>query len=255
MPLRRADRSGFTIVELLVVTSIIALLIAMLMPALGAAHSAAENVRCKSRLSQSGIITAAYAQDNDGELPEFIFSFDAGQSSNIVVLLVPKRAAVTGFDYYLEDITLCPGDVDPGNVRVLKPNGDIVPQKVSYGVNVDLVVRYVLYTDLTHPSQIAFMFDGFMTGPGSDPNHLQGRYDGSMEVVERMFDPRHGNMANTVFLDGHVDSLAQLTPEMIANNGQPYVSSPGNSGGSNGGGNTNGNGNSNGNTNGNGKKK
>ena len=60
---------GFTLVELLVVLAIIALLCAMLMPALGRAKSAARQTVCQSRLRQWGLAFAAYAAENSGFYP------------------------------------------------------------------------------------------------------------------------------------------------------------------------------------------
>lgn len=62
-------KRGFTLVELLVVIGIIALLIAMLMPALGRAREQARVVQCASQLRQMGIAIQNYATGNRGLLP------------------------------------------------------------------------------------------------------------------------------------------------------------------------------------------
>jgi prepilin-type N-terminal cleavage/methylation domain-containing protein/prepilin-type processing-associated H-X9-DG protein len=65
----RRDRSGFTLVELLVVIGIIALLISILLPALQKARSSAMNLVCQTRLKQAVTIMLLYATDNKGMLP------------------------------------------------------------------------------------------------------------------------------------------------------------------------------------------
>jgi prepilin-type N-terminal cleavage/methylation domain-containing protein/prepilin-type processing-associated H-X9-DG protein len=60
---------GFTLVELLVVIGIIAILIAMLLPALNKARQSANSLSCLSRLHQIGLGLQIYAQGNQGLLP------------------------------------------------------------------------------------------------------------------------------------------------------------------------------------------
>jgi len=59
-------RSGFTLIELMVVVAIIALLMSVLMPALGRAKKAAESVTCQGRLKHWGLIYKLYTDDYDG---------------------------------------------------------------------------------------------------------------------------------------------------------------------------------------------
>jgi len=61
-------RKAFTLVELLVVISIIALLLSILMPALSKVRDQARTVICKSQMSQWGQYTFLYAHDNDNKL-------------------------------------------------------------------------------------------------------------------------------------------------------------------------------------------
>ncbi len=60
---------GFTLVELLVVISIIALLIGILLPALGSARAMARGIRCLSNQHQLSVLLAVYATDNPDRWP------------------------------------------------------------------------------------------------------------------------------------------------------------------------------------------
>ena len=57
-------RSGFTLVELLVVIGIIAVLIALLLPSLNKARQSAQRIQCESNLRQSFIALSLYADTN-----------------------------------------------------------------------------------------------------------------------------------------------------------------------------------------------
>lgn len=65
----RKSLNGFTLVELLVVISIISLLIALLLPALAMAKQDANSISCSARLRSMGQLTAEYAQTYRGMLP------------------------------------------------------------------------------------------------------------------------------------------------------------------------------------------
>jgi len=75
MNTQQADRQrGFTLIELLVVIAVIAILIAILLPALGKAREVAKNAKCLSNARQMGLALTLYAQDNRSWYPIVPFS-------------------------------------------------------------------------------------------------------------------------------------------------------------------------------------
>src|SRR5262249_27318373 len=73
----RAREGAFTLVELLVVISIIALLIAILLPALTNARAAAKAIKCSSNFRQLGVAAHQYVTD----WKEYMFPGDFGDTS------------------------------------------------------------------------------------------------------------------------------------------------------------------------------
>lgn len=64
--IKAKNKKAFTLVELLVVISVISLLMGLLMPALSAARSQARSVVCKANLHQLLIANIGYATENEG---------------------------------------------------------------------------------------------------------------------------------------------------------------------------------------------
>lgn len=81
------NKKGFTLVELLVVISIIALLLSILMPSLSAARESAKKIACASNLKSLGIACVGYGTENRNELPgpmNYVYSYldNYGDGSN-----------------------------------------------------------------------------------------------------------------------------------------------------------------------------
>lgn len=63
-------REAFTLIELLVVVAIIAILAALLLPALGQARDTAKRISCSSRMKSVATATTMYIGDNNDQYPQ-----------------------------------------------------------------------------------------------------------------------------------------------------------------------------------------
>jgi prepilin-type N-terminal cleavage/methylation domain-containing protein/prepilin-type processing-associated H-X9-DG protein len=84
-------RGAFTLVELLVVVSIIAALVAILLPVLNAARRHAERVRCASNLRQLAAAFVMYGNENRGWFPRSGYRLDADDPEDWIHWHPPER--------------------------------------------------------------------------------------------------------------------------------------------------------------------
>ncbi len=103
---------GFSLIELLVVITIIAILSSMLMVCIGMVRSAANSSVCLNQLRQMSIGVQVYAGDNDGLLPQVNFTWWDRQSAPLAVVSKFATLAQTQLNER-KNILVCPSDKRP----------------------------------------------------------------------------------------------------------------------------------------------
>ena len=210
---RNPKRAGFTLVELLVVIAIIAILAAMLLPALKRARESAKSSVCLSNLKQFGLAFHMYANDYQGRLPHYWICSCAGGCGCFTYftnLLVDGRYLPdTGWVYRNW------GEIDTGVWRCPSVGKNIIFAGGGYGVNfshviVDAASGAVNLSQFRRTGGIALIGDaeiatGIWRGWTVMSIHCPTTYDWLLNEVGQSA-ARHNGKANVCFLDQHVES-------------------------------------------------
>jgi prepilin-type N-terminal cleavage/methylation domain-containing protein/prepilin-type processing-associated H-X9-DG protein len=181
------DGRAFTLIELLVVIAIIAVLAALLLPALGRAKEEARATACLSNLHQAGIALQIYVQENNNKLPVM-------EDAN-------PAADPTGTNATINKVLL----TQLGNTNVLHCPSDL-PQLITNSV----------YETLFESTGSSYSWNNLLNGEDADhlvvfgisfqPRQIPLSYDKDAFHIAR--GPKKA--VNYLYADGHIKNLLTL---------------------------------------------
>ena len=168
-------KKGFTLIELLVVIAIIAILAAMLLPALARAGEQARRANCISNLKQMGLAMHMYAQDYSELFPR-----SAGTAAADLTILISGNYITAAKTY------VCPSSSD----KATAANQSLNSGFLSYAYALDCTESDLVDTAL-------------MIDRSTDDN---GIWTGTFKNGKLTTATNHsgGEGVNALYMDGHV---------------------------------------------------
>jgi len=210
--LKRQRIEGFTLIELLVVIAIIAILAAMLLPALAKAKEAGKRANCLSNLHQMGIALLIYAEDSGGYVPR-------GNEPLWWQVMSPYLGGRRTNDYTKVRVYTCPSYPDKKQlicyvVNAWQFNGplDMVGWEINGLTKVSRFQRpanTIYFADNEYGSWRPTISDLGITISDElndvwSAEHLPYAANGvTLKPERRVAAARHGRGSNLLFFDGH----------------------------------------------------
>lgn len=226
---RRIGR-GFTLVELLVVISIIALLIGILLPALSAARQVARASACASNIRQVGLALHTYINDYDGQfMPVSGAVGDDPYNIAWYRRIVKHSSPLLGGTPYVQTPYLagpeglfCPAMEVPasGNPGTFPLAKDYAYDRgfISYGMSYGIQTNYnktgypfepARIDNIAQTSRTILAADSYLGTAQTGTYYLWGSY---ISAATGTFGLRHSGGSNVLWVDGHVSHHQPNTP-------------------------------------------
>jgi prepilin-type N-terminal cleavage/methylation domain-containing protein/prepilin-type processing-associated H-X9-DG protein len=212
--MKRCHRAGFTLLELLVVTVIIGLLAALLMPSLSGARQRAQATKCLGHLRQIGLAATLYADENGDILP--------GSQHEHQSWLGSLQKYLAGIKTYR-----CPLDRVSTRFYSYAINDFLTPH--PYGAS---TLDYSRRGSLLSPSDTIYMAECTEDYVGSDHFHFADASSGGYgpdAFAYMVAANRHQSGANYLFVDSHVEWLGWTAARVkLTQSGSRFVHPAGN---------------------------